>query len=340
MAPAGGTPVAEAAGVSRTLVATATLLCFLAGACAGPRPWPAHPVSIIDSAFAGHAKVTTIDVLPLDLQLWAESGYELDVDDVRRGAENSIMNVAIEALTSSSYAVGAMIDWDGDYRGGNALSKNDVMATVGALAHYGAATQAHPGQLPTPFLPVRLGEKTGADATLYVGGWGYLARHRESTGDQIAKGIFIGLVVVAVIGLVVLALSASSKKSHGHDHGPTPSGGRDGGSHHTFSASRGSEHVHGARLAAGLVDAFGRVALDVAVSSKDWGSDPALPHNGDEQQVYLEMTLVDNHTGVALWHAHQLFPADAASDEDLTRAAQTIFEQLPKRSAEPVTAAR
>ena len=51
--------------------------------------------------------------------------------------------------------------------------------------------------------------------------------------------------------------------------------------------------------------------------------------------MYLEMTLVDNRTGFALWHAHQLFPASAADPGETARAARTMLAQLPTRSAGP-----
>jgi hypothetical protein len=108
-----------------------------------------------------------------------------------------------------------------------------------------------------------------------------------------------------------------------------------------FTASRGAEHVHrAARATAGVVDAFGRVAFDIALSNPDWGENPALPHEGGASQMYLEMTLVDNHTGLALWHAHQAFPASAASAADTVRVARTMMELLPPRASQPQAAAR
>jgi hypothetical protein len=338
-----------ARGVLRTLVASATTISVLAAGCAGDRPWPAHPVAVSTQAFAtqGQGEIGTIDVLPLDLQLWSEPGYDVDLAELRAGAEVNLMNVALDTLAKRNYAVGAMIDWSGNFPGGSALTKDDLLATVGALARYGAATAEHPGQLPVPFLPARLGTTTGADATLYVGGWAYVAKHRDSTGDQIAQGIVIGLLVLTVVALIALAESGS-KSSHGHgSHGGGGHAGSTGGHvadaagafarHGGFTASRGA--LHGSSVASGLVDAFGRTALDVALSSPDWGEDPALPHDGGESQMYLEMTLVDNHTGLALWHAHQIFPASAESRSDTARVARIMLALLPGRTNQPVAAA-
>jgi hypothetical protein len=326
--------------VLRSFVACATTTAFLATGCTADRPWPRQPVAVTTQAFAHQAEIATIDVLPLDLQMWGEPDYHGDLDSVRSGAEVNIMNVALDALAKRNYAVGAMIDWNGDYPGGNALSKNELIATVGSLGHYGAAVAEHPGELPVPFLPARLGTTTGADATLYVGGWSYVAKHRDSTGDQIVEGIVIGLLVISVVAIIAM-VSKSSKSSHGGGGGGGGhgGGGGGGGSHGGFSAARGVGHVHGAGAfhhgpgaTEQIIDAFGRAAVDVALTSADWGEDPDLPHSGADSQMYLEMTLVDNHTGLALWHAHQVFPASAASAADTARVARTMLAQLPGRT--------
>jgi hypothetical protein len=331
--------------VLRSLVAVATAASFLATGCAADRPWPQQPVAV-STHFATQGRITTIDILPLDLQLWAEPGYEVDLAKVRDGTEVNLMSVAIDALARRNFALGATINWNGDFSGGKALSRDDLLATISSLSRYGTVAAEHPGQLPAPFLPVRLGNATGADATLYVGGWGYVAKPRDSTGDQVAQGIVIGLLIISVIAIIAIIAS----KSHGGGHG----GGRGGGvnahgaggaagraMHGAFTASRGAQHVHhAARAAEGVVDAFGRVAFDIAISSPDWGENPALPHEGGESQMYLEMTLVDNRTGLALWHARQAFPASAASATDTARVARTMMALLPSRASQPQAAAR
>jgi hypothetical protein len=55
--------------------------------------------------------------------------------------------------------------------------------------------------------------------------------------------------------------------------------------------------------------------------------------------MYLAMTLVDNHTGLVLWHAHQQFPADATSAADTARVARTVLQLLPSRGLSARTAA-
>ncbi|HET9623000.1 MAG TPA: hypothetical protein VFP84_16625, partial [Kofleriaceae bacterium] len=105
-----------------------------------------------------------------------------------------------------------------------------------------------------------------------------------------------------------------------------------------LSAGRGFTHIHhggGARFAIDAVDVFGRAMIDVsALSDPDWGEDPDLPDEG-KSQMYLEMTLVDNRTGLALWHTHQRFPADASSASDPARVAKALLLNLPVHGAGP-----
>jgi len=155
----------------------------------------------------------------------------------------------------------------------------------------------------------------------------------------------IGLLIISVVAII--AIIASKSSGHGGRGGRGGSysfGGRGapGGGHGTgsFSASRGAQHIHHTtRAVGGVIDAFGRAAVDIAVTTPDWSVNPQLPREGGESQLYLEMTLVDNHTGLALWHAHQTFPASAASAADTARAARTMLSQLPGRTGQ-VQAAR
>ncbi|HEX4419158.1 MAG TPA: hypothetical protein VH165_14700 [Kofleriaceae bacterium] len=382
----------------RSVIALVTTTTFLAAGCSAGRPWPNHPVAITAPELAAQAKITTIDVLPLDLELWAQPNYDIDLTQSRESSETSIMNVALQSLTKRNYAVGAVIDWNGAFDGGDALEPHALLATMQSLARYGAMTDEHPGQLPIPYLPARLGSSTGADATLYIGGWGYVARPSESsTGTKVVEGVLIGLLVIGVVVLVLAALGDHGGGGHGGGGGGHSSGGGGGGhssggsvaSHggssglhagasghpgaatvgdihgggaggpgndrgatttvvvrNSFTASRGVEHFHSGgggnaalHVSRAMVDVFGRTIVDAELEQPDWGEDPALPHDGSDSQMYLEMTLVDNHTGLALWHAHQVFPANAASAGDTARAARTMLQMLPDRLALPRTAA-
>lgn len=384
----------------RRALAIVTSSSVLITGCAGTltkETWPTQPVAVGNTGFAARGDVTTIDVLPLDLELWSAPDYEVNLDDVREHSEQSIMNVALQTLTRRNYAVGAVLDWDGSSPQGAALSPQDLQATMQSLGRYGAATELHPGQLPVPFLPARLGATTGADATLYVGGWGFVNKPQEESSSSAGTVLTIGLIVLSVVAIAAVLFGGrgggrgsrggSSGGGHGGGGGgatghfggggghPGPSavavaghsaghgaagganigGGISGGGisnggggstvggkafnlhRHALSASRGVGHIHhgGSRFAADVVDVFGRAALDTAVlSDPDWAEDPGLP-DGGAPQMYLEMTLVDNRTGLALWHSHQRFPANAASDQDTARVAQTLLQQLPTHGLAP-----
>ena len=312
-------------------VATAVTLSSLLCVACGPS-WPSSALTI--KAPKPSHPIATVDVLPLDLEMWAEAGYELNPEELRGRAEASLTNAALDALVKHAYSPNALIDWNGNYAGGGtALPKEALLATVGSLAHYGEG--AHDGQLPVPYLPAHLGDVTQGDATLYIGGWSYLAVERESTANTVAKDVVIGIIVVATAALILGALGATDHKGSHHDHG----GG--GGGHEHDGASGGTvSHWHGhsddhalaratAETAIDLVDAFGHAAIATNESHPEYADDPNLPHAGEEPRMYLEMTLVDNHTGLALWHAHQTFPANGASQEDVSRAANTLLATLP-----------
>lgn len=347
--------------VYRPLAATVTAALFLATGCGADRPWPTRPYAVTAQSFAQQTQVATIDILPLDLQMWAQKDYSVNLDELRGMAEVNLMNTALDTLTKRNYAIGAMIGWDGASNQQSVLSKDDLMATLGSLGTYGQAVEEHPNIMPTPFLPARLGVTTGSDATLYVGGWSYVAKKKDS-GSDIGEAILVGLLIISVVAIIAIALdskSSKSSKSGGHkgssggsktasaphrvDHrgGVTVPviGGTNGGSHHggrvdsIVGSTTRVHHTGGfrtARVGGAMLDAFGRTAVDLAIEAPDWSED-AAPSNEDQPETYLEMTLVDNHTGNVLWHAHQVFPASAESAKDMARVARTMMAKMPPR---------
>jgi hypothetical protein len=222
------------------------------------------------------------------------------------------------------------------------LRRPDLLAALGALAHYGDAVDKQPGRLPVPYLPARLGTITDAVATLYVGGWAYAANPRPSTAEQVGQDILIGLAVVAVVAIAVTLLSDHHDHHH-HERSSHPGGASaasSGGGAAPSSSGRSEHDVHhidlhpvGLHGAAPAVDAFGRVAMGIELSAPDWGDDDALPHGGEQSQMYLEATLIDNRTGLVVWHAHQTFPAQFGRTDDTARAMRTLLAQLPAHAA-------
>lgn len=315
------------------------LACASLVGCA-PR-WP-QVTSVASPTFAAAAaaKPATIDILPVDLEVWTDPRVWVDVDEVRMATEARLVGLASEAFYQRGYAVGAVLDWTGGYVGadGNAaraLDEPQLAATVDALSSYGAAVSATRG-LPAPFLPARLGAHTGSDATLYVGGWGFVGVENQ-TAKTVGKVI---LVAVLIVGVVVLVSALGKDRKLDRLGGAAARGA----SRVMVSAGRaalraGTAVVHVGRAAEPLVDAsvhvldaFGRTGTHVTLvpGRPARSRDAALPHRG-APRTYLEMTLVDNHTGAVLWHAQQRFPANPARPGDITRAARALLATLPRR---------
>jgi hypothetical protein len=327
--------------------------------------------------------ITTIDVLPMDVELWTSPNYGNSPEAIREGAESRLMSIAMSSIYERAYSLDTLIDWNGDGNGGgNVLDRDALAATVNTLAAYGTMASGQPGRIPIPHLPARLGTVTGADATLYVGGWAYVTPHHKSTGARVAEDIAIGiLIAVAIVAVVVIVAAVAKGGGGGHGGGGGGGGGHGGGGggggggghggagafsagSHTGVGHGGSSgtvggpssgmragnggsnpgiggagHGPGARgignddpdpnLALRTIDAFGRIGDDIDVHP-DYAGSPDAAH-GEDSKMYLEMTLVDNHDGVVLWHAHQTFPADASSPDDVDRAARALFASMPPR---------
>ncbi len=298
----------------------------------------------------------SIDVLPLDLEVWAEDGAGVDVDNMRASTEAAIIGTLTTDLARRGVQLGALIDWNGQFVAPNGVVAVDMeqpqlMATVSSLARYGEHISVVPGPLPVPYLPVRLGATTGTDATLYVGGWGYAGKHHTSTGVKIAEGIGIAAIVV-VLAVVIVASAKGGGGGLGHLGGAVAHGAG-----HLASASRGAVHgaggvmhgggnaiAHAGRVAArvddntnlveNVIDAMGHThsAGDADDEHPDWEDDKALPHTG-KSQMFLEMTLVDNHTGLVMWHAEQRVPANPRSAKDVQHAEQQLLASFPAMPA-------
>ncbi len=335
--------------VTRAGVAVVLSAAMLAAGCGGAAWTPAAAVAD-PGLVSGQLAPRLIDVLPLDVEVWAERPDKEDVDAVRAVTEAGLFGEITTNLYQRGMQVGAVIDWNGNYMGPGgdiaALAPPDLLATINSLARYGESVPAAPAALPMPYLPARLGRVTGADATLYVGGWGYAAEHHMPTGEKIALGIGIALIAV----VIVVAVVAAAKSGGGSSLGSLGSAAAHGAGHVAISASRaalraGNVLVQVAQTTAevdsdtgGLVgemitssgDAMGHAHEPTAAAGDhpEWASDKALPHHGDSQ-MFVEMTLVDNHSGVVLWHAHQRFPADPRQSRDVRRAAAALLQTFP-----------
>jgi len=350
----------------RGLVALVTLTAVTASGCGG-RTWPSTAASVADPAFvARDREVVTVDILPFDLALGIEPGARVEPGELRSRAETRIMNATIDGLTRRAYGIGGLIDWNGQAAGSDVLTRADLLATVEALGSYGVTADPDPGAPPLA-LPATLGHTTGADATLYVGGWAYVPAHRESTGSKVAKGIAIAIVAVTVV-VILIAITRSDKKgsSSSKSSGRTPRVGgaairdhreeaisevrdhrgatptvrdhRDGRSVRLIRDHRASDAPRLPTLRPGGHRTVTDVALDLWSGpdgeievDPDWRARQPGPRPGKDAQLYLQMTLVDNRTQTVLWHAHQVFPANAGKAADAERAARLLLSTLPAR---------
>ena len=349
----------------RRLVATVTSGALLGGCGA---TWPNRAAGL---ARPEVHRIETIDVLPVDLEVWTENGYPETPEAVRDSAASQLLISAVDVVQQRSFAIDGLIDWNGAIDGrGEVMPPADLDATIATLARYDLAAGQYTLHLPDPRLPAKLGAVSGADATLYIGGWAYVAAHHDSTGEKIAEGVLIGVAVIAVVAIVAIALAGS--KGGGHGGGSHGGGGGGGGSHGSGHAAPSfHDHravaadpnpqfasiiVHDHRSTEGLdkivrdhrstsvepgvhVSESHPVRVDTAIDivddidlsrpqHPDWSGD--VPQ-GEDPAMYVEMTLVDNSTGLVVWHAHQKFPASAASKEDLARVARTMLASLPGR---------
>ncbi|MEZ4398845.1 MAG: hypothetical protein R3B06_02410 [Kofleriaceae bacterium] len=347
--------------MARSLVAVLVVGAFVT-ACS--HPWP-RPVATVDARLAGHAlPLSRVDVLPIDLALWTD-GRRGDPDQLRGAAEATLAAVATDALFQRGWLPAARIQWDGgfvDDTGATrtALAPADVLATIEVLAGYGgAATKL--GGLPQPPLPARLGA-SGAEATLYVGGWSFVGDDRGS-GHQVVKVLAIAaVVVIAVVVAVALAKSKGGNSSLGRAADGLSSAAVATGRVAVHGLARaGTALVHVGRAGARMTDRVLRglpgsnVYIHLGPDPYPYGpggwepapyswqpapstgtpaaatptaTAPALPRTG-HSQLYLEMTLVDNRDGHVLWHVHQQFPASGGSPDQVRRAAAAMLATMP-----------
>jgi hypothetical protein len=332
--------------------------------------WP-RVTSVSDARFNSWAPPASIDVLPVDLEVWTSKEIKDNPDELRQKAESSIIGAATEQLFQRGYAVGAVLDWQGQFVGASgqltyAYAPIELLDTIDALSSFGTAIGVT-REMPAPYLPVRLGERTGSEATLYIGGWGFAGKRTASTGETIAKGVLIAVAIVGVVAiLAILAKSDSGGKildGVGKGVGTAAKVATSAGRVALRTAARaGNVVVEVARAGAQNLDVAPGVHVDLTVADVGRSGDQvvaAAPQQGDvfgrtethlnlvpgrpewSQQadakhsgssaMYLEMTLVDNRTGLVRWHAHQRFPANPRNPGNITRAVKAMLASMPAR---------
>ncbi|HUH00686.1 MAG TPA: hypothetical protein VML75_01750 [Kofleriaceae bacterium] len=324
------------------------------GACG--RSWPeVHGVA--DQAFADHQRpVESIDILPLDMQLWTDRSLGLDPEQVVVGLETRVSHAVSSIMEGSGYDVVAAMGWDGTYYDAGrararAMEPAQIVDTNYVLSSYGRANVHAGGALVTPYLPHRLGEATGSDATLYVGGWAYVGKDPTAlTTGKVIKGVLIGLLIVAVIIVVVAAAKEGGSGVGGAARGAgnVAKGVGKVALHVASGMARGAARAGGS-VARGTLRATGRLAEAMAEASADGyghtnthiqisggGARPVYAEQQDSprtgrSQMYVEMTLVDNRTGTTLWHARQRFLANASKPDQVQAVVRQMVASMPAR---------
>jgi hypothetical protein len=301
---------------------------------------------------ARHRGVVTVDILPLDVQLWTHARSRTSPE--AQGEQfHALASGAVTAeLSRRGYQVLAQMDWDGSYvlaggTPGQAMEPEKVEVTAYSLSGYGRAVAAMDDTLPVPYLPHRLGSATGADATLYVGGWSYVGDDDgQGTGTKVIKGVAIGILIVAVIAVVILA----AHKGGGGGGGKVASGAGQaaaGAGRAAVTAGRVAGRAtapvmrgvarSGPHLMRGFLrtaDAFGRAGggthVEIYAGRPEYFEEPAAPRSG-RSQMHLEMTMIDNRTGLVLWHTGQTFPAKGTRSKHVHDVVARLMATLPER---------
>lgn len=317
---------------------------------------PAWP-SVRATADRSVSQIRTIDVLPADVQIWTHSGARSTPAEIAERFDGQVLGSLTGLLARRGYQVAAQVDWQGQFlsqRGleTEAMSPRAVAETAFALSSYGVAASRAGNNQVVPHLPYRLGETTGSDATLYVGGWAYAGKDGMSNTKKalIAAGI---VLIVAVVVIAVLSdgkiggLGGVGKAVGKAGRGAAKVAGRvvGGVGRVAIQAARGTTRVM-AEMAKGMananfnihisadaVDCFGRrdTHVDWYSGRPDYYADTTTPKKGHSVSE-LEMTLVDNQRGVVLWHARQRFPANPAKPDHVRRMLESLVATLPPAS--------
>src|SRR5512135_3702279 len=115
----------------RQLVATITSGALIGGCGAS---WPNKAAALAKPEVH---RIETIDVLPIDLEVWTENGYPNRPEEVRDSASNDLMTSALDAVEKRSYVIDGLIDWNGAIDGrGQVMQPTDVDSTIATLARY------------------------------------------------------------------------------------------------------------------------------------------------------------------------------------------------------------
>lgn len=316
--------------------------------CGGPS-WPAAGAVGDPGFLSTQNQVRTIDILPIDMQVWAQPGSQRDATELT-GVIDVTMASHLEAeLARRGYLVWAQMGWDGSYvapdgQPATAMDPESVGLSAYALSSFGQAQSQAGDRLLIPYLPVPLGQATGSDATLYVGGWAFAGKKKSSgTGSKVAKGLLIGAVAVVAVVAVLAALDGK-----GGGLGKAAGGVAKGAGKAVSGAARVAGYVIrpvgriAGRTAAAMVRGNVGIHIDLdmvgalADTPTHYDYAPQRPNYYQQRTpkkgrsaMQVEMTLIDNRTGRVLWHTRNRFPARPTAPGDVSRVVASSLRTLP-----------
>ncbi len=283
----------------------------LASGCAR---WPSV-TAVGDVAFMRDGgRVGSVELLPLDVgvAVYPES-TELP-EQVAGRFDATVRSAVGDILASRGYHLTAAFDWEG----APLYTADELAATARAFSAFGRA-QAGARLLLSPELPARLG-RSGADATLYIGGLAYAGEDNGVTAGDVAKWVFIAIFVI-----VAIAIAIAATKGHGGKGAPAASGAPA----HPVGALRAAAARGTLRLAPPRTGVAVDGGSNVELSLHGLRGEP-IPDDS-ASLLALQMTLVDNGTGATLWHVEQEFGATPADDDQVREAVRRMLMTLPEK---------
>ena len=323
----------------------ALLLGWMAALSVGcGRPWP----SVVGAAspVLASGMVQTVDILPLDVGLLSHRDDEGAVDELAAAFDPTAIGAIEAGLARRGYVVRSVVAWDGRFEGPDgrpirAYQSDEIVATNAALAAYSGrralVRAVHGIDLPPAELPVRLGNASGADATLYVGGTAF-----EGKDQNVGRNVALVVFVVVFVVIVVAVLAASKGKGGGGV-------GRVGGGA-VRATGRAASHTGRAigrplrgfgrammRMSRNLGSGLGNTRIEIHAGGQPMGGGYVMaappPRPRGRSFTIIEMTLVDNRSGDVLWHARQSFPANPKKTDQVHKVMRRMLDALPDLSA-------
>lgn len=343
-------------GASGWLIGAIAALNLVALGCSGGSSWPRVSAVTSQQFVAQPRTVRTVDVMPVDVQLWTYRGSKQTPQVIAQNFADASMLAINEMIATRGYYVASNLDWEGTYVGYNgrltaAMSADQIAETAEMLSSYGTAVRRAQGRLLQPHLPHRLGNVTGSDATLYVGGWAYVGqpRNNDSTAGQIVKGVLIALIIVAIVAIIIAAIAGKGKGGGGLGRLASGAGKVAKGVGQVAVRTARAVGRTGVQISRGVARGMirgtrglGRANIQIDVYSRpnthvdyydarpDYFAQPAIPRKGASSMM-IEMVLIDNRTGQPLWHARQRFPANASNHRQVKAVFRDMLATMPSQ---------